>query len=142
MKHSESRELSALDLYDELDPHERERLEAHLAGCADCRAFAARLRSGLGAARPPEDAFGPPPAEWLAELRAGMRAMARPRARLRGWLAAMAGFAAGVLVTSLVAAGPRQREAEVEGSRFAVQELPPKAAARGSLAQLGVLLGR
>jgi anti-sigma factor RsiW len=86
------------DLTGELAPTERERVEAHLAACADCRAQREILQTLLDRLRasapaPPEIHWG----RWRADLRARLEGRT---ARHRRWMrpvALAAGLAAGLL---------------------------------------------
>ena len=122
-------ELAALRLYGELEGDEGPRLEAHLAGCARCRATAEGLRRGLGRLR------GPTP----------LVARRRPRA----WLAPAAAFAAGVscaLAWSALARPPASSGAPaptaVVEPAFARATPPPQARDRGLGAVLAAVSRR
>lgn len=101
-----------------LDPESRERLEAHLAACADCRAYQAALIQLDGALSAPT----PAPAALLERLE--LATPASPRRRPRWAWAAAAGFivAVGLGVTTLapttppttIASAPNTAEVPVE----------------------------
>ena len=97
--HATFRELLALRLYGELDPADGPRLDAHLAGCAACRALAGELVRDLGALVPLSAPDGDLPAGWRERLSAAARPAPAPRAR--PWLAFAAGLAAGLLCMAL-----------------------------------------
>lgn len=102
--HTPFRELLALRLYGELDPAETQRLDAHLAACAACRAFGGELARGLGALAPSaaEAAGGDLPAGWRERLDAAVR----PAPRTRTLLAFAAGLAAGIVAMTLARGAP------------------------------------
>lgn len=101
--HDALRELLALRLYDELDPAETTRLDAHLAECSACRAYDAELVAGLGSLRPVrEDAALP--ADWRARLERSVEAAPRPAHRPHPAWTFAAGLAAGLLAMALLRA--------------------------------------
>ena len=107
--HAPFQELLALRLYGELDPADGPRLDAHLAGCAACRALAGELERVLGALVPLSAPDGDLPAGWRERLSAAAQ-HARP-ARARPWLAFAAGLAAGMLCMALAQGlGPATRD--------------------------------
>jgi len=148
MKHEWMRELIALRLYGEVE--ERDRLEEHLEGCADCRRFAQELESGLGtlaraslatARAPRDDGL---PADWTARLREATRPP--PRAPwLRPWWTAVAGFAAGVVAAAVIdrgslggtPSGPPPEAAATTWERFHGEKAPPLAKTEGQIRRLG-----
>jgi hypothetical protein len=170
--HDAWRELLALALYDELDAGEAARLQAHLAGCADCRAERRALSAGLGAVRPAGPAAAAAgdgadvPADWSRRLEAALRdetAVAPPRPappcpppipapRLpfaRGALLAAAGFAAGLLVATALAApdtgAPAARAPVAPGpTAFSLAEPPPPPLPRAPrpVPEIGLLFAR
>ena len=88
-------------LTDELSPAERERVEAHLVGCADCRDQRDTFRTLLdglraSAAPPPEVHWG----RWRADLRGRLEARAAWR---RWWLRPVPAVLAAGLAASLIA---------------------------------------
>jgi anti-sigma factor RsiW len=101
--HDAFRELSALRLYGEIDATERARLDAHLAACPACAAFARELDDGLGRLLHDHAADEVPPG-WAARVAAEAHGEAWRR-RALPWIAAAAGFALGVATMALVPAG-------------------------------------
>jgi intracellular sulfur oxidation DsrE/DsrF family protein len=92
----------------ELDPERARAVDAHLAGCARCRATAASLQAlsrAVTLACPPQ----PAPARLRAAVRSALPARGprevRPRA-FRGWLAAAPGLAALLLMAWMLVAQP------------------------------------
>ncbi len=126
-----NRELLALRLYGELEGDEGERVDAHLASCAACRATAAELERGLGLLRAAPPALESPDS-WA-------------RARFRGHHLA-ASFAAGLLVSWLLIAGLAARQATSEDlppvaeSSFRRAAPPPAASRPERLGLLGAWL--
>jgi len=95
MTHDAIREQLALRLYDELTADEVAALDTHLARCAECRAFAADLERGLGAAAGPmSDDL---PHGWRERLDAATRDASVAARPAPFWLGLAAGLAAGVL---------------------------------------------
>lgn len=146
MEHEPWRERLALELYGELEGDESARLEEHLAGCGECRAFGDELRAGLGRATV-GSASGGAAGEDLVRILAGLPARApaapRPRALRAFVLGAAAGLAAGVLVMSEpFRGGASGAEPPGESASFARPTPPPLARTGGELAQLGSYLRR
>lgn len=88
-----------------LDPEERERLEAHLAGCPVCRAELARQEAVVG-----ELGFSATPVAPRAELRESLLSEIRPRAEtaaapqpIRRFPVAWLGIAAAVMLVAIAA---------------------------------------
>ncbi len=99
----------------DLAPAERAALEAHLEGCADCRAELAELQEGLdllGAVAAREDPC-PPLEGFFAERLAPAleQREARPRARVGQWVlraaALFLAFAAGLVADRALSSAPR-----------------------------------
>jgi anti-sigma factor RsiW len=148
MIHEKFRELLCLRLYGETDETERRALDEHLAGCADCRAYALELEQGLGALRARRAERDDLPAGWRERL--GEVAHARlSRGRL---LAFVAGLAAGIAVAFALRTPPASQEhsmprtevAELAGlPPFVLRaEAPPLASVRGPFARLAELRAR
>ena len=149
MQHQDILELLALDLYDELDAADRARLDAHLADCAACRAFARELESGLGRLAA-NDVEGALPADWRARLQREVELTA-PRGRLTSSFAVggVAGLAAGLLIAwGIIVALPQsssprpstyvasnESAASFPAFDSASDAAPPKAQAGGELAR-------
>ena len=111
MQHPEAWELLPGAALDDLAGDERERLDAHLAGCEACRAELARLADAAAILH-----ATPAPVEPPASLRARVlaipagqpargRMQSRARSRLRAWrpIAAAAAFAAIIALAAVVA---------------------------------------
>ena len=131
------RELLGAYLLGHLAPEERVGLEAHLDGCAECRAELAELRpvSGALAAADPKHLGAPPepPAELADRVYARVRA-ARRAHRRRRWSVAVAAaiVAVAVAVPVTLAVRPdRRRSDEVEKFRF--QTIPVGVVAEATL---------
>jgi len=110
-------------LMDELAPAERQRVEAHLAGCADCRDQRDSFRTLLDGLRasvppPPEVHWG----QWRAELRGRLEA----RAPWRRWLLRpvpamlVAGLAASLIAVVWLG---QERETSRTADRAPVEEV-------------------
>jgi anti-sigma factor RsiW len=150
--HDTFRELSALRLYDELEPAEQARLERHLAACASCAAHAHELAAGLG--RLARGAFADDlPGDWRERLSEGLGAERRQGAlRSPLWVAA-ASFLAGATLAWTVAvpaaggggAAPGARlgpPAEALAGAFERATPPPRARDHGMLPLLELYLRR
>jgi Putative zinc-finger len=132
------RDLFGAYLLGRLTPEERVGLEAHLDGCADCRAELAELRpvaAALAAADPAH--LGTPPAP-PPEL--GDRVLAQVRdenrlARRRRWaLRAGAGVAAAVIALTVVVVATRpEAPSRAEKEDFAFSALPAGVDAQATL---------
>jgi hypothetical protein len=108
-----------------LDPHERTRFEAHLAGCAECSARVRELAGvpALLAAVPLEDLLGAPeqPPETLWP---GLARRARAERRRRNWLTGgLGGLAAAAIAALLVAVWPSSSPAPTAGRPQAMTSL-------------------
>jgi anti-sigma factor RsiW len=120
------REQLGAYLFDRIAPAERVALEAHLDGCADCRAELAELRpvaASLSAADPAHLGAPPaPPAELADRVLWQVRSARRAAFRRRWALRATAGVAAAVIAISIaLALKPAPR---VEKEVFAFKTLP------------------
>lgn len=131
------RELLGAYLFGHVSPEERVGLEAHLDGCAECRAELAELRpvSGALAAADPTHLGAPPepPAELADRVFASVRA-ARRAHRRRRWGVALAAaiVAVAVAVPMTLAVRPdRRRSDDVE--RFAFRTIPVGVVAEATL---------
>ena len=157
MKHENYRELIALRLYQESSPGEARELEAHLATCESCAAFARELEGGLGAHKRAAAERDTPdlPAGWLEGLRRSTDELAPRRGISRQVLTFAAGIAAGLLVMLSVPEGgePEMRAVEngaiVKSSnagptdRFVARgERPPRATTSGRRSLLASLSRR
>jgi anti-sigma factor RsiW len=146
MHHQDIHELLALDLYGELDSTDRERLDAHVADCPACRAFALELRHGLG--RLAGAALGGDlPGDWRVRLQREVEVAARRAPAPRGFVVGAAvGLAAGVVIAwGIVAAtAPARGASEFTANDAAANRsvlsasigAPPRAQAGGELARL------
>lgn len=150
MNHEHFREQIALRLYGELDVDETRALDLHVGGCADCRAFEARLGDGLGRVRELARTHGDVelPADWSERLREATR----PSRRLSPWWTAVTSFAAGILVTALAlhrgdapastSNDPRPTADESSYAHYLSETPPPPATGSGQLARLSAYLKR
>jgi len=142
------RERIALRSYGELDPDEARALEEHLASCEACARFAADLDATFGELR-----------ELRAEPAVPRPIASAPAPRRAAVLPWLVGFAAGVVVTLLVRAGPgaatsgegpERRSADAApvvepapGPAWVESAAsPPLASTGGSLAAIGAYLER
>lgn len=142
MKHEDMRELLALRLYGEIDDAQRERLEAHVASCEDCRTFAHELERGLGAVQP---GLAEDDGAWIVALERSIEREESVRRNAHWWVAA-AGFAAGFLAFWLVTRVQHPTAPSDEQSanraispyeRFLGDAPPPRSDSRGELSRLG-----
>jgi anti-sigma factor RsiW len=156
MNHESYRELLALRLYGELDGADRALVDEHLKTCADCRALAGELESGLGALRAARIDRGADeiPADWRERLRRSTIAASRS-VRLSPFWSAAAAFAAGILLATVLAHRSNDRSGDPSGDlvarsiarndgahplsiyeRFNGSMPPPSASTDGQLARL------
>lgn len=138
MTHATYRELLALRLYDELDEDESRDLDAHLSDCAECRAYASELESGLGVLAKQGPVVNDLPDGWMDRLRTEVQQIPAPLHR--PWIIAAASFAAGVLLT-LVLNAPEvpanETPTRAPSASFERAEPPAPAPTRGRFTQLG-----
>ncbi len=147
--HDLIRETLALDLYGEADAGDVRLAEEHLHECADCRAFRAALRSGLGVLAPPPLPSDPDlPALLEARLRQDARIASRPRRLV--WIASAGSFAAGILLTLALRTVPSLDGERLSGAAppsgpsattpsapdFTRATPPPRSTSRGLFGQL------
>ena len=127
-------ELSAspdieLYFYGELDAASRARVDAHLAGCAECRQQLDDLRAIASALAGVPRVEAPPAGEWAGFMRrldeaSGMGAPP-PRSTLRAWMPVLAVAAAvEILVIGMVLAGRMHDRAAAPAPRIATAQPP------------------
>jgi anti-sigma factor RsiW len=104
-RHDAFREQLALRLYGELSPTEEAALDAHVAGCTDCRAFAHELTLSLGAVVPDAGLVAAHademPADWVARLDRVTGTRPPGPGPVRALATFATGLAAGILIALL-----------------------------------------
>lgn len=158
-------QLVALDVYGELDPDERTRLDAALGASPDLRRYAESMRATLGRLADDAESTRVDDNAWTEEVRLAIRATdASPSRRITPSLAAgILGFAAGLALMAAVQASAPPRDTQSSpavSSRSHASETPdsivdatppaatgferataPPRARLGSLSRLGDYLG-
>jgi anti-sigma-K factor RskA len=130
------REMLGAYLLEHLSPEERVGVEAHLDGCADCRAELEELRPvsrSLSSADPSHLGAPPAPPPELADRVFSLVRTARRTQRRRRWSIALAAAvaAAVVAVSVTLAVRPANRRAEIE--KFSFTALPAGVTAEATL---------